>query len=459
MAEVKIVAVGAASASFGLGILRDFIGSQELAGSHLALVDIDEPALEVMLRVGQRMIEAAGTSTTISAHTDVSEALPEADYVLLSVAVARLEGWRLDWEVPLKHGLKQVFAENAGIGGMFQLMRNLPPALAAAREVAEICPDALVINFCNPLPRMVYALSRYADVRVVGLCHCIEGVRDLLSRWLGVPRDDLYLLGAGINHFGWLLDARRQGTGEDLYPALRELCSGDSAPDEEPLCQELMRRFGLFTTCGDCHVGEFLPVAMFEDVYPFPETPPPDWPDAYPPAKQDRPYGWVGFPWRYDYEAEAVRRAEALAWLHRIADGQEDAAELLEGRSGEYAHDMIAAIENARPWLCPAVSVVNEGYISNVPRGGVVEVPALVDGAGIHPLSVGPLPEGPAQFVSTQLHIQPLAARAAAEGDLDAALQALYIEPSVGCFKAAQAAFEELLDLERQWLPQLGGAL
>ena len=160
MPQTKIVAVGAASASFGLMILQDVIGCRELDGSSLVLVDVNEDGLALMHRVGERLLEAAGSRTQLDATTDITSALPDAEFVITSVAVARLEGWRLDWEVPLRYGIRQVFAENAAIGGLFQLFRNLPPILSVARAMEQICPDALLINFSNPVPRVVHAITR-----------------------------------------------------------------------------------------------------------------------------------------------------------------------------------------------------------------------------------------------------------------------------------------------------------
>lgn len=459
MPSVKIVAVGAASASFGLTIARDILACHDLGGSDLVLVDVNEPGLDLMRRATKRMAACAGSRTTVSATTDINRALPDADYVIVSVAVARLEGWRLDWEVPLRYGIKQVLAENGAVGGLFQLLRNFPPILGVARAMEQLCPDALLINFANPVPRVVYTLSRYTDVAAVGLCHGLEIIRNLWSRWLDLPASDLYLRAAGINHFTWILDARRRATNEDLYPRLRDLCFADEPPAEEPLCQAMYRRFGYFPTCGDNHTGEFLPTAMVEDVHPFPLEPPADWPEAYP-DRADRPWGWVGDPWRFDYEGSQRSRDELQARLSRLAEGEEDPSAMMAAESGEYALRIILSIEKNEDWLCPAVNVPNRvgtgggALISNVPAAGVVEVPAVVNGLGVQPVPIGEMPQGPASFVAQQLAIQTLAAKAAVEGDREAALQALSLEPAVGSLRAAEAAFNDLLSRQAAWLPQ-----
>jgi alpha-galactosidase len=432
MPRVKIVAVGAASASFGTTVLRDVIGCPDFDGSHLALVDVDEVGLDLMARAGKALARTAGSTTTVSATADVAQALPEADYVIISIAVARIPGWRLDWEVPLTHGIKHVLAENAGVGGVFQLCRNLPPILGVARAMERLCPDALILNFANPVPRVVCALSRYADVRVVGLCHGFEITRGLLAGWLGLPREEVHGTAAGINHFTWMLDLRRYGSNEDLYPQVRELCFADRPPAEEPFLQAMYRRFGLFPTCGDGHVGEFVPAAMFEEVYPFRNAP----------------------PWSFDFDGSEGWRQTFREQLRRLADGEDDGSALLISEPSEYAQRIILAIEEDEDWFCPAVNVPNDGWVTNVPRTGVVEVPAMVNGRGVQPQVVGALPEGPACFVAQQLLIQPLAARAAAEGDRTAALQALSLEPCVGSLTKAEAVFDDLLAREIQWLPQ-----
>lgn len=432
MPRVKIVALGAASASFGLTILRDILGCRDLDGSELVLVDINEAGLHLMHRAGQRLAQTAGTSTTVSATTDITAALPEASYTIASVAVARLAGWRMDWEVPLRHGIKHVFAENGGVGGLFQLCRNLPPILHAARAMEKLCPDALLVNFSNPLPRVICALDRYTDIRTVGLCHGFENTRCLLANWLGLPPQEVHATAAGINHFTWILDLRRRGTNEDLYPRVKEICFSDNPPREEPFLQALYRRFGLFPTCGDSHAAEFVPVEMFEEIYPF----------------QDAP------PWRLDFDAAEQHRADLTARLTRLAEGQDDGADLLASEPTEYLRRLILSIETDQDWLCPALTVPNRGYVVNLPPEGAVEIPVLVNGHGLHPITIWEMPEGPASFIAQQLLIQPLAAKAAVEGDRNAALQALTLEPCVGSLNRAEAVFDDLLAREIQWLPQ-----
>jgi alpha-galactosidase len=463
MSRVKIVAVGAASASFGLTILRDIIACRDLDGSELALVDVNEEGLELMRRVGTRMAECAGSSTRVWAVSDPRDALPDASYVIVSVAVARLDGWRMDWEVPLGYGIKQVLAENGGVGGLFQLLRNLPPIMNVARAMESLCPDALLMNFSNPVPRVVHAVSRYTQVRAVGLCHGLENVRSLFSRWLDMPTSEIYLRAAGINHFTWILEARRRGSGEDLYPRLRELCFSHNPPPEEPLCQALFRRFGYFPTCGDNHTGEFLPSAMVEEVHPFPWEPPDDWPQAYV-ERADRPYGWVGWPWRFEWENSARTREQTREFLRRLADGEEDPSPLLATQPHEYALRIILSIEKNEDWLCPAINAPNVTatggpLIANTPPVGVVEVAAVVNASGVQPLPVPDMPVSLAAFVSQQVLIQELAAKAAVEGDVEAALRALALEPCVGSLEAARGAFADLVAAERQWLPQFAGEI
>jgi len=300
---------------------------------------------------------------------------------------------------------------------------------------------------------VVHALSRYTDIRAIGLCHGLEIMRNLFSRWLDLPAPEIHLTAAGINHFTWILDARHRGDNEDLYPRIAELCFSDNPPPDEPLCQALFRRFGYFPTCGDNHTGEFIPNGMVEDVHPFAMEPPEDWPEAYP-DRADRPFGWVGHPWRFDYEGSARARDELRERLRRIADGEEDPSGLLGQEPSEYLLRILLSIERDEDWLCPAVNVPNNGWVTNVPYEGAIEVPAMVNGLGVQPQVVGEMPEALAYFVAQQLLIQPLAAKAAVEGDREAALQALSLEPAVGCLDAAEAAFDDLLSLQSQWLPQ-----
>ena len=247
----KVVIIGAGSAVFGLKALASIIRSERLHGLELWLVDIDEPALELMTKLAETMNRAWGAEMTINSTTHRRAALPKADFVVVSVQVGpREEVWEKDWKIPLKHGVRQPYAENSGPGAFAHTARNLPLMIDIARDMEELCPDAWYLNFVNPLIRLTWGIERYTKVKVVGLCHQLKwayamamaimadryGVDipekfNVHTNYSNKPNRDrvmaagekyLDIKAAGINHFSWVLDIRDKATGEDLYPLIRQ---------------------------------------------------------------------------------------------------------------------------------------------------------------------------------------------------------------------------------------------
>src|SRR5512145_1151100 len=247
----KIVVIGAGSAIFGLGALARIIQTERLRGAHLAMVDIDREALDIMHAVAEKLNAAWGAGMTITSHTERTDALPGADFVIVSIQVGPRETmWELDWRIPLRHGVRQPYAENGGPGAFAHTARNLPVILGIARDMERLCPNAWYLNLTNPLIRLTWALHRYTKIKVMGLCHQLlwgyamamtvlgdhygvpvpEGFHvhtdaDNMPRFIPVAAAGLQHLdikAAGINHFSWVYEIRDRQTGEDLYPLLRE---------------------------------------------------------------------------------------------------------------------------------------------------------------------------------------------------------------------------------------------
>jgi alpha-galactosidase len=435
MPKTKIVLIGAGSVSFGTGTLCDLFAARgHLEGSAIALVDINVEAVETMAAVARRLNAATGEPFIIQATTHRREALAGAEFVIIAVAVRRNERWRLDFQIPLKHGVKQVLGENGGPGGLFHCMRNIPITLDICRDMEELCPEALVLNFTNPEGRICLAATRYTDLQFVGLCHGIGMTQTAWSRVIDLPEEEIDLRAAGINHFTWVLDARRRGTGEDLYPVFREKLAQKGAEEVRlsphyafgiELSRYLMETYGLWPSCSDDHIGEYLSYAW--------ET-----------------CGLAG----YDFEAAEVVAEDRWDRLRRYAAGEEPLDELLQSRSGERAVPIIVGVlENTHQYEL-AANVPNAGFIPNLPESAIVEVPATVDATGVHGVSVGPLPEPIAAMCRTQVAVQDRAIEAAVHGYRNAALQALLLDPVVNSISQAEAILEELLEVHKDFLPQ-----
>jgi alpha-galactosidase len=430
----KIVLIGAGSVSFGFRTLCDlFTARKQLRGATIVLVDTDEDAVRLIARVAHRLNEAAGTPFAIETTVDRREALPGAQFVIISVAVRRNETWRLDFEIPLKHGAKQVLGENGGPGGLFHAMRNIPIVLAICRDIERLCPGALVLNFSNPEGRLCLAATRYTDLQFVGLCHGIGMTQAAVAGALGLEPRDVDPLAAGLNHFTWVLEMRRSGTGENLYPAFREAVERRDietvgAPPSEwrvVLCRYLMRTFGLWPSPSDDHVGEYLAYA----------------------------WEYCGLE-GYDFGAADRLAAAQVDRLRRLAEGDEPVGRLLDQRSAERAIPIILGVLGSTHQYELAVNVPNGSLIPNLPEWAVVEVPAIVDASGVHGVAVRPLPEPIAAMCGIQVAVADRAVEAGVHGDRRAALQALLLDPVIQSAAQAEAILEEMLDVHCDLLPQ-----
>lgn len=440
MRLTKIVLIGAASASFGPRMIADAVLTPELRGSTLVLVDIDEPRLQVMTAYARRLNEAIGASLKVESTPDRTRALPGAEFVITSIAIKRDELWKLDHQIPLKHGIKQVLGENGGPGGLSHSLRNIPIVLSIARDMEKLCPDALLMNFTNPESRICLAVSRYTNIKFVGLCHGIGMAYDSIARITGLPMEDLEAIAAGLNHFVWVLDIRRKSSKEDVYPVLRA-ADRTYDPGYYPLSRKLMREFGLYPHPSDDHIGEYI-----------------GWAHEY--------CGTEG----YDFERADYWRNRNWEYVERVAKGEEpvplpqdfegSAEQQMEetrqrlSKSGEFAFPIIVSTIGNRHDLIEAVNIRNDGLISNLPDWAVVEVPAVAGADGIRGVRVGALPRGIAAMLDTQAHVQDLVVEAAVHGSRELALQALLADPVVHSAQAAERTLDELLSVHAPYLPQ-----
>jgi alpha-galactosidase len=434
----KIVLIGAGSAQFGTDMLCDlFAARDELEGSAIVLVDINPEALEIMVQVARRLNEATGQPFLIQATTDRVEALPDAQFVIISIAVKRNELWRQDFQIPLKHGVKHVLGENGGPGGLFHAMRNIPIILDICHDIERLCPEALVLNFTNPEGRICLAVTRYTDLQFVGLCHGIGMAQHAIGQALGLPPDDVDPKAGGLNHFNWILELRHKTTGEDLYPAFKRAIAEQGLEKASirkhrfsiKLCRYLMETFGYWPLPSDDHVGEYLSYA-----------------------------------WEYcgldGYDFEGADRRAGANWerLRRWAEGEDALDELLGRQSGERAVPIISGVLGNTHQYELAVNVPNEGFIPNLPDWAVVEVPATVDASGVHGVHVGVLPEPIAAMCRTQIAVIDRLVEAGVHGDGNSALQALLLDPVVNSISQAAAILDEMLEVHKDYLPQFGDA-
>jgi alpha-galactosidase len=406
--------------SFGLSMFRDMFSTKALTGSTLVLVDLDPEALERMYRLAVVMNQQSGAGMVIQKTTDRLEALPGAGFVLNAIAIDRNRLWKLDFEIPKKYGIRHTLGENGGPGAVFFTLRTIPVIMDIVRDMERLCPEAYFINFSNPESRIILALGMYSKIRSIGLCHGLFMGRDDIAKIMGLPAEGLDILGAGMNHFQWMLQIRDRDTGEDLYPLLRKRESAYD-PTFEPLTRRMFKAFGCWPTCSDDHMGEYLP------------------------------YGWEGGEEGYDFERDEHFRVEIQNQIDAVIDVAPIPKEWLQP-SGERGVALITGILHNQKTVLESGVVHNRGVIANLPDDCAVEVPVAVDGHGIHPLSTGVLPEPLAGLLLPQAAVQRLSVEAAVHGSKEIALQALLVDPVVNSITAAEKLLDELWEVNKPYI-------
>jgi len=456
----KITVIGAGSASFGENTLSAIMRSKKLCGSTLALVDRNADSLDIVHRLANRLNREWDAKFVITAHTNHQDALPDSSFVVNAIEVGARENlWKRDFEIPIKYGVRQPYAENGGPGGFAHAARNIGPIMQIARDMESLCPDAWFVNFTNPMIRICDAVNRHSQIKAVGLCHQIYAgygmVGVALAKDLGIEVPDgltgmhaavdqhplqhrvreqivplIDIRAAGLNHFTWILSIRDRRTGEDLYPLFRKRFF-ELDPKFEPLTREVFSAFGLFPVPGDTHLCEYLPWLS----------------DA-----QTKP--WELYNIRlYDWDLFASVRDFGLDRLNEMAGGHQTIEHLLNTDS-EGALEMIENVAGATTHYHLAANLPNAGQVANLPHGSTVETPVVVDGSGIHAVHVGELPAPVAELLRREITVAQLCVDAAVEGDRQKALQCLLLDPVITDIDTARKILDDYLMSYREYLPQ-----
>jgi len=434
----KIAIIGAGSLIFTKTLSMDILATEALEGSELCLMDLDKQKLDRMEAFVQRIIDENHKPAKVSSTLDRAEALKGADYVVIVIQVGGLEAFCHDYEIPMKYGVDQCIGDSLGPGGIFRGLRTIPVLADIARDMAKLCPDAVMLNYANPMAACCLGLGMTTDMPFIGLCHGVQTTLDLIGGYTEVPKDQIDFLCAGINHMGWFLSLADKRDGRDLYPILRANCEKPGYYVNEKVRCEVMRHFGFFMTESTGHLSEYIP-----------------WFRSSKRALElycDEPAfgGESGAYYKY---------ANMLAEKYKDVDWLSLESPKIEKRSVEYCSYILEAIETGRPFHLNG-NVRNAGYITNLPDGCCVEVPVTVDADGLHPQSVGDLPPQLAALNMSNVQVQILAARAALEGDPELAMQACAMDPltSACCtLKEVRDMTAEMLAAEGPWLPQFAG--
>ena len=399
--SLKIAFVGAGSVEFTRSLIGDLVRYPELREVTLSLHDIDEERLETAEGVARVTAREAEAQPAIEAHVDRRRALEGADYAINMIQVGGHAATVLDHEIPARYGLRQTIGDTLGIGGIFRALRTIPVMQGIAADMADVCPEAWLLNYTNPMAMLCWATyTGTPQRRVVGLCHSVQNTTRQLSEYVGVPFDEVTFLGAGVNHQAWILRFERDG--EDLYPLLDEAIERD--PElRRHVRVELYRRLGCFPTESSEHSAEYLPWLMRDD-------------------EAVEHFRLI--------DGEYVQRS-----LEALREYEETRSLLAAGKplpiepSLEYAPQIIHSIATGEPCTIYG-NVENAGLIDNLPRGACVEVPCLVDATGVEPIHVGELPPQLAALNRTYLNVCELTVKAALEGRPELVRQAAMLDPN-----------------------------
>jgi alpha-galactosidase len=430
MPRPRIAIVGAGSTVFAKNIIGDVISFPELADCTIALYDIDAGRLETSRIVAEKLVTSAGAPTTVEITMDRREALTGADFVISMIQVG---GYRpstvIDFEIPKKYGLRQTIADTLGIGGIMRGLRTIPVLVDVAKDMEEVCPGALFLNYVNPMAMNCWAIGRASDISTVGLCHSVQGTAGELAKDIGVPEDEINYTCAGINHMAFYTTFEHNG--EDLYPAIRQVLAEGRQPEHNRVRYEMLKRTGYFVTESSEHFAEYVPWFI----------------------KRDRPDLIDEFNIPLD---EYPRRCERqIARWESMREEYEGDAPIEHKRSHEYASRIILGKVTGAPQVIYG-NFPNHGLIDNLPEAACVEVACLVDKNGFQPTAFGKLPVHLAAMMQTNINVQELTVEAALTGKREHIYHAAMLDPHTAAELSLDQIWhlvDDLIEAHGEYLP------
>lgn len=440
---VRMVIIGGGSFTWGPTFLRDIFITPELRGGTVVLHDIQPERLELVDALGQKMLADFGLEFRLEKTLSLDKALEGADFIILTITTGGLEAMRHDLEIPARYGIRQTVGDTTGPGGLARAVRNIPVIAEIGRRVMEICPNALFLNYTNPMTVLTRTLAMQG-VKVVGLCHEWIGVREKLAAFFGVRPERVEAKVAGINHLIWVADLYADGKRvfDQLNAIAEKILAGEIRVDEDDTSvfadralvkAALFQVYGALPAAGDRHIAEFFPHFINETTR-----------------------------WGADYglrlttiEDRQAMEMFARTLVESALRGETDLAPFLAEESGEAANKILRAVVGGEKYT-GIMNLPNAGQITNLPEQAVVETFGVIDRSGARPLSFGALPPGLQNVLEHHVRQQEMTVEAALTGSWDLALQVLLGDPLSGRLTIPQARqmLHELLEANRQYLPQ-----
>lgn len=409
---IKITFMGAGSTIFARNVLGDCMCTPALCQAEIALYDIDQTRLEesnlILSAINKNVNEGRAVIKTYLGVENRKDALRKADFVVNAIQVGGYDPCTItDFEIPKKYGLKQTIADTLGIGGIMRALRTIPVMAEFAKDMEEVCPDTLFMNYTNPMAMLTGYMQRYTKIRTIGLCHSVQVCSEKLLKELGMEDrlDGRTETIAGINHMGWLLELKDK-EGNDLYPEIRRLAAEKNANEkhDDMVRYEYIKNFGYYCTESSEHNAEYNPL-FIKSKYP-------EMIEKYNIPLDEYPRRCIKQIAEWEEEKNKI-----------LADGK-----ITHERSKEYASYIMEAVVTDTPYKIGG-NVLNTGLIDNLPADACVEVPCLVDGTGIHPCHVGRLPVQLAAMNVTNINPQLLTIEAAVTKDRNYIYQAAMLDP------------------------------
>jgi alpha-galactosidase len=422
----RITFIGAGSIGFTRTLVRDILTFPRLADAELVLMDIDAERLEFAERSVKRIIELGNYPATVKTTLSRAEALQGADVVMVTILAGGVHVWRHDIEIPKQYGIDINVGDTRGPSGIFRALRTIPEMLAIAKDMEKYCPNAMMLNYTNPMAMLCRAMQRESNIAITGLCHSVQGTAEMLARWIGVPYEEIDYLCAGINHMAWYL--RFDHKNQSVYPLIRAAMDKPEVYNQEIVRNEMFLHLDYYVTESSGHNSEYN--AWFRKR--------PDLIEKY----CTHGTGWN--PGKHAYILDEYLRREN-EWRDDARSWFDGSAQLKLDRGHEYAAYIVNALVGGEPFRFNG-NVRNTGLITNLPQDACVEVPVFVDKDGLHPVHVGALPPQCAMLTNLSAQIEELAVDGAISGDPRKVYQAILNDP----LTAAVLAPNEIRDMVNQ---------
>jgi alpha-galactosidase len=427
----KIAFIGAGSFGFTRTLVKDILTFSLLEDAELALMDIDAERLEYSRQACERIVKEGNYPAKVTATMDRREALAGADAVLVTILAGSTNVWRHDIEIPKKFGVDTNVGDTRGPSGIFRALRTIPVMVSICKDMEELCPKAIMLNYTNPMAMNCRAMQRSTTVAVSGLCHSVQGTAEMMARWIGKPIEEIDYVCAGINHLSWFVEYLWKG--EDAYPLLQKAMKKKAIYDHEKVRNEMFLAFGYYVTESSGHNSEYN--AWFRKR--------PDLIEKYC-TEVNANTGWN--PGEYAYILKHYLAREK-SWKKDIIAWLENPAPLNLQRGHEYAASIINAWLGGDPFQFNG-NVPNTGIVTNLPQDCCVEIPVLATRGRLNSIFVGDLPPQCAALTNLQVNVEEMAVEAALTGDPNQVYYAIANDP----LTAAVLSLAEIKDMVKAML-------